>query len=102
MRKEKKRANKAFGVLICIIYTMIYIFFCIDYLDFQSKKLSEISVDDKYLVKYFNKLLYIVISYLLMNLFSFHGFTKNIKYIVVLNFPKRMLEYFFSKRCGIF
>ena len=58
-------------------------------------------MDAKYLVKYFNELLGIGITYLLMNLLLCHGFTKNIKYIVILKFPKRMLEYYFSKVFGI-
>ena len=41
------------------------------------------------------------IPYLLMNLFSFHGFQKNMESIVVLKCPKRMLEYYFSKGFGI-
>ena len=54
-------------------------------------------MDGKYLVKDFNKLLGIGITYLLMNLFLCHGLTKNIKSIVVLKRPIRMLEYYFSK-----
>ena len=47
--------------------------------------------------KSFNKLLGIVISYLLMNSLLCHGFTKKIKYTVILLYPLRMLEYYFSK-----
>ena len=32
-----------------------------------------------------------------MNLMSCHGFLKNINYVVILKFPKRMLEYYLSK-----
>ena len=32
-----------------------------------------------------------------MNLMSCHGFLKNIHSVVILKFPKRMLEYYFSK-----
>ena len=32
-----------------------------------------------------------------MNLMSCHGFLKNINAIVILKFPKKMLEYYFSK-----
>ena len=39
-------------------------------------------------------------SRFLMNLLSCHGFPKNIISIVMLNFPKRMLEYYFSKGFG--
>ena len=53
------------------------------------------------MMKYFNRLLGIGITYLLMNLLSCHGLTKNIKYIVILKCPKMMLEYYFSKGFGI-
>ena len=58
-------------------------------------------VDGKYLGKYFNEFLGIGIKYLLMNLLSCHGFTNNIKYIVILKCPSRMLEYYFPKGFGI-
>ena len=58
-------------------------------------------MDSKYLVKYFNTFLGIGIQYMLMNLLTFHGFTKNIKCIVILKCPKRMLEYYFLKGFGI-
>ena len=55
----------------------------------------------KYLVKDFNELLGIGIPDLLITLFLCHGFTKNIKNIAILKFPRRMLEYEFSKGFGI-
>ena len=45
----------------------------------------------------FVKELGIGIPYLLMNLMSCHGFLRDIDYVVILKFPKRMLEYYFSK-----
>ena len=93
--------KKYFRVLNCSIYTIIDHFVCIDYLACQSNKLSEICVDGKYLVKYFNNFLGIVIPYLLIKLLLFRGFTKNIKSIVILKCPKMMLEYYFSKGFGI-
>ena len=36
--------GKNFRVLSCVIYTIIKNYVCIDYLDCQSKKLSEITV----------------------------------------------------------
>ena len=47
--------------------------------------------------KSFDRILGIGIPCLLMNLMSCHGFLKHINYVVILNFPKRMLEYNFSK-----
>ena len=32
-----------------------------------------------------------------MNLMSFHGFLKNINSVVILKYPKSILEYYFSK-----
>ena len=47
--------------------------------------------------KSFDRILGIGILYLLMNLMSFHGFLKNMNYVVILKCPKRVLEYYFSK-----
>ena len=47
--------------------------------------------------KRFDRMLGIGIPYFLMNLMSCHGFLKNINYVVILKFPKNMLEYYFSK-----
>ena len=95
------KPGKYFIVLSCVIYTTIDNYFYIDYLDFQPKQLNEISVDSKYVKKYFNRILGIGVPDLLMNLFLCRGFLKNIKSIVVLKFPKRMLESYFSKGFGI-
>ena len=92
---------KYFRVLRCVSYTIIDHYVCIDYPACQSKKLIQIPMDSKYVEKYFNKILVIGIPYLLMNLLSCHGFSGNIKYIVMLKFPKRILEYYFSKGFGI-
>ena len=75
--------KKYFRVLICDIYTIIDNCFCIGYLACQSKQLSSIYVDYKYLEKHFNIILGTGIPDLLTNLFLYHGFSKNIKYIVI-------------------
>ena len=85
---RKTKAKKYLIVLICVIYTIIDNFFCIDDLAFQYKQLSEICLDGKYLVKYFNEFLGIDIPDLFINLLLFHGFTKNIKYTFILKCPK--------------
>ena len=54
-------------------------------------------MDRNYLEKLFDKLLGIVIPDLLINLFLFHGFMKNINSTVIKKHPTRMLEYYFSK-----
>ena len=84
-------AKKYFRVLICVVYVIIDNFVCIDYLYFQSKKLNEICVDGKYLVRYFNEFLGFGIPYLLITSLLCHGFTKNIECIVILKCPRRML-----------
>ena len=69
---------------------------CNDYLDCQSKELIEIPVGSeggyKHEDKSFDKILVIGIPDLFINLMSCHGFFKNINYVVILKFPKRMLE----------
>ena len=56
------------------------------------KKLSQISVDSKYVEKDFDRILGIRIPYLLLKVLACHGFLKNINKIVILKFLKRMLE----------
>ena len=51
----------------------------------------------KHEYKRLNRILGIGMIYLLMNLMSCHEFLNNIDSIVILKFPKRMLEYYFSK-----
>ena len=79
--------NKVFRVLSCAIYTIIENYVCIGYLACQSKTLSEISVGYKYVEKYFNRILGIGILDFLIKLLSCHGFSRNIKYFVILKFP---------------
>ena len=57
-------------MLSYVIYTTIENYLCIDDIAFQSKKLSVICMDRKYLRKRFNTLLGIGIPDFLMNLFS--------------------------------
>ena len=77
-------------MLSFLIYTIIKNYVCIDYLAFQSKNLSEITVGykegSKYGDKTFNIILGIGIPDGLMNLMSFCGFLKNIHSYVVLKF----------------
>ena len=68
---------------------------------FNNNKISEIPVGSgggsKHGDRSFDQIFGIGITDLLMNLRSYHGFLKNINSVVVLKFPKRMLEYYFSK-----
>ena len=51
--------------------------------------------------KSFDRMLGIVIPYLLMNLMSCHEFLKKMNYVVILKFPKSMLEYYFQEGFAI-
>ena len=51
--------------------------------------------------KSFDRILGIGIPDLVMNLMSCHGFLKEISSVVILKFPKRMLDYNFSKGSAI-
>ena len=65
------------------------------------KKLSELCIGSggrlKHVNKNYDKILGIGISDLLMNLMSCHCFLNNKDSVVILKFPKRMFEYYFSK-----
>ena len=93
--------KKYFRLLSCVIYTIIKNYVFIYYITFLLKKIIEITVGSwggsTYGDKTFNIILGIGIPDLLMNLIFCHGFLKNINYIVILKFPKRILEYYFSK-----
>ena len=93
--------KKCFRLLRCVIYTTIDKYFSIGCLACQSEKLSQISVDFKYVEKYFNRIFDIGIPYLLISFLLYRGFLKNVKSIVILKCLKRMLEYYFSKGFGI-
>ena len=51
--------------------------------------------------KSFDRILGIGIPYLLMNLMYCNGSLKKINYVVILNCPKMMLEYYFSRGFAI-
>ena len=82
-----KNATKYFRVLSCVIYTIIDNYVCICYLACQSKKISVICMDRKYLEIFFNKFLGVGIPYLLVKLFFCHGFMKNINSTFILLCP---------------
>ena len=91
------KPKKYFRVLSCIIFIIIDNCIYIDFLACQSKQLHAIFMYSKYMEKDSNRILGIGIPDLLMNLFSFHDFSKNIKSIVVIKYRRRMLEYYFWK-----
>ena len=96
---ETRSDKKAYRVLSCVICTIIKNYVCNDYLACKPKIISEIPVGSgggsKHGDKSSDRILGIGIKDLLMNLMSCHGFSKNIKYVVILKCPKRKLEYYF-------
>ena len=97
---RKKSKRKMFKVLICVIYTIIERYVCIDYLGSEKSKLSDLRLGGTGRYKHYDtdydNVLGIRIPYLLFNFLSFHGFSKNNEYVVILKFPNRMSEYYFN------
>ena len=77
--------RKVYRVLSCVVYTIIYNYFCIDYLPFQSKTLCGISNNPTFKETSFNLLLGIGITEMLLNLVSCHGFMMKFNSNVILN-----------------
>ena len=77
-------------MLSCIVYNLIDNCVCIDYLLCKSKTLSTISCNPTCKDTSFNILLGIGIPELLLNLVSYHGFTKKTNSTVILNFQTRL------------
>ena len=89
-----------YSIDLCYLYHNQWL--CLYWLSsFSIKKLSEIPVGSgggsKHGDKIFDKVLGIGIQDFLMNLMSCPGFLKNINSVVILKYPKRVLEYYFSK-----
>ena len=93
--------KKAFRVFSCVFYSIIKNYVCIDYLSCLYIKIGEITLGSiggsKYVDKRFNIILVIEIPDLFINLMSYRGFLKNINAVVILKFPKWMLEYYSQK-----
>ena len=81
-----------YRVLSCVVYYLIYNYVCIDYLLFQSKTLSSISSQKTFEQTSFNILLGIVITEMLLNLVSCHGFMKKPNSTVILNCQSRLVK----------
>ena len=101
MRRERIILRNFQSVELCYLYHNQKL--CLHQLSSLSiKKLSKINVGSRHGDNVFNIILGIVTSDLLMNLLYCHGFLKNINSVVILKFPKRTLEYYFSKVFPIF
>ena len=77
-------------VLSCVVYTIIDIYVCIDYLSCKSKIISPFSSKPKIEQTSFNILLVIGIPELLLNLVSYHRFMKKQNSTVILNCRYRL------------
>ena len=90
-----------FKVLSCVIYTIIYIYVCIDYLGTEIKKISELRLGCTLKTKHegmdYDNLFGIGIPDILLNMLSCHGFLNNNESIVILKCPNRMSECYFNK-----
>ena len=90
-----------FRVLICVIYTIISKYVCIDYLGSEKLKLSTSRLGGsgryKHLDKNYDNVLGFGIPDLLLKLLFFQGFLKKNESVVILKFPHRMFKYYFNK-----
>ena len=77
--------KKVYIVLSCVVYSLMDIYVCIDYILCQSKNLSSISSKPIFERTSSNILLGIGISKLLLNLVSCHGLMKKPNSTVTLN-----------------
>ena len=68
--------TKVFRVLICVLYSVIDNYFSINYICCQLKTPILIYCDKMFASMSYNKLLNIIITEVLMNLLSYHGFMK--------------------------
>ena len=98
---KKWRKTKKNGVLIFVVYTLIYNYVCIDYLSCQSKTLSAISCNPAFKNTSFNMLSGIGIKELLLNLVSCHGFTKKQNSTVIFNCQTCLVTNYLSKGFSI-
>ena len=93
--------GKMFRVLICVIYTIIDRYVCINYLGTETNKISEFNLGCSLKTKHENKdydnLFGIGIPDNLMNMLSCQGFLNYNESIVILKCTNRMSEYYLSK-----
>ena len=84
-------------VLSFVFYSLIYNYFCVDFLSYQSKILGSISSSPTFDDTSFNILLGIGITELLLNLVSCHGFMKKQNSTVILNCQNGLINNYSSK-----
>ena len=86
-----------YRVLSCVLYYLIENHIFIDYLSCKSKILSSISSKPTFEHKSFNILLGIGIPELLLNLSSYHGYTKKPNSTVISNFRSCLVNHHLEK-----
>ena len=94
---KSKNAIKVYRVISCVLYSIIKIYVCIDYLCFQSKILSRISSDRIFKQTSYNILLGIVIPEVLMNLVYCHVFMEKSNSTVILNCRSCLVNNYLEK-----
>ena len=98
------RQEKSLGIFQSVEFCNLYNYqqLCLHHLSrFWAKEIIELGLGSggrfKHEEKSYEKILGIGIPDLLTNLMSCHGFLKNKDSVVILKFPNRMFEYYFSK-----
>ena len=99
---KTKNSTKVYRVLSCVLYSVIDNYVWIDYLCCHSKTLRIISSDRIFEEASYNGLLGIGIPEVLMNLISWHGFTKKKNSTVMLVCRYCLVNYYLSKGFVIF
>ena len=92
-----KDIKTVYKVLICVVYTLIENYVCIEYLSCQSKTLCDISSNSIFKETSLNLLLDIGIPELLLNIVSCSGFMNKSNSTVILNFRPFMIDNYLSK-----
>ena len=90
-----------FKVLSCVVYAIIDRYVCIDYLDTEIKKISQLklgrSLETIHEDKDYDNLFGIGIPDIFMNMLSCQGFINNNDSIEILKCPNRMSQYYFNQ-----
>ena len=91
---ENRTTNptKVYRVLSCVLYSVMEMFVCVDFICCQFKSIRYISSDNVFEDKSYNELLGIGISEVLVNLISCRGFMNNKNSTVILVCHSRLVN----------
>ena len=95
-----KKPIKVYNVLICILYSLIYYYVCIDYISCQSKALSSISTNRIFKKRSYNILIGTGIPEVLLNIVSWHGLMDKPNPHIILNCQSCLVNKYLAK--GLF